>query len=321
MISRRQILFGASAATVAALAKRATPVIAKASQPATPISFSVPAGACDCHVHIFDPRRFYFAPTRGYTPEEASVGELLALQRALHMDRVVIIQASPYGLDSSCTVDAVLQLGSRARGVAAFDESVPKPVLDEMHHIGIRGVRLTLIGGSQDPAAARRTVQAAVDHVAPRKWHVQMYTQLAVIAAIKDVVAASSAPVVFDHFGGAQAALGVQQPGFDVLVDLLRSGHAYVKISAAYRSSKESPDYPDIAPIAKALIAANPQRILWGSDWPHPFGGNTGRKPTDILPGAPIDDGRMLNQLAVWAPDAGLRKTILVDNPAKLYGF
>src|SRR5262249_21303777 len=128
--------------------------------------------------------------------------------------------------------------------------------------------------------------------------------------------------IVFDHFGGAQAALGVNQPGFAALINLVRAGRAYVKISAVYRASVQAPDYADAAPLARALVDANPQRVLWGSDWPHPSGGATGgRAATEVSPLVQIDDGRVLNQLAVWVPDAATRRTILVDNPARLYGF
>jgi len=127
---------------------------------------------------------------------------------------------------------------------------------------------------------------------------------------------------VFDHFGGAQAALGVDQPGFRELCELVQSGKAYVKISGAYRASKNAPDYPDAAPLARALIAANSDRIVWGTDWPHPDSVTPpGRKVTDVTPLLQIDDGRLLNQLPVWAPEAPLRRKILVDNPARLYGF
>jgi predicted TIM-barrel fold metal-dependent hydrolase len=132
----------------------------------------------------------------------------------------------------------------------------------------------------------------------------------------------SSVPVVFDHFGGTNAALGLNQPGFEDLVTLVRSGKAYVKISGAYRASTQAPDYPDVVPFAKALIAANPDRVLWGSDWPHPGTAPPADRPlTEITPLLPIDDGRLLNQLAVWAPDAAVRRKILVDNPARLYQF
>jgi predicted TIM-barrel fold metal-dependent hydrolase len=158
--------------------------------------------------------------------------------------------------------------------------------------------------------------------VTPRQWHIQINTNLAMIAAIKDLVATSPVPVVFDHFGGARADLGVQQPGFADLVGLVRSGKAYVKISGAYRSSSAAPDFPDIVPLAKALIAANPQRVLWGTDWPHPNPvPPPGGKATDVTPLLQIDDGRLLNLLPAWAPDPAIRKRILVDNPARLYGF
>jgi predicted TIM-barrel fold metal-dependent hydrolase len=133
---------------------------------------------------------------------------------------------------------------------------------------------------------------------------------------------AAPLPVVLDHFGGAQAPLGTQQAGFDTMLDLVRSGRVYVKISAAYRTSAKPPDYLEAAPLAKALIAANAQRILWGSDWPHPTGGALpGHQASDLAPLLQIDDGRLLNQLAVWAPDPAVRKIILVDNPARLYGY
>jgi predicted TIM-barrel fold metal-dependent hydrolase len=147
-----------------------------------------------------------------------------------------------------------------------------------------------------------------------------MYTQLSVIAAMQKEIAASPVPVVFDHFGGAQAAGGTSQAGFDVLLDLVRKGHAYVKVSAPYRGSTSAPDFADMAPLAKALIAANVGRILWGTDWPHPDTA-AGRQPTEISPLRQIDDGRVFNQFATWAATAADRKVILVDNPRALYRF
>jgi predicted TIM-barrel fold metal-dependent hydrolase len=323
MVSRRDLLVGA-AAGAALLARRMTGVHAAASQPATAVRFEVPAGACDCHTHIFgDPRRFPLDPDRVYTPEPASVEEMRALHRALHMDRVVIVQPSIYGTDNACTLEAVRQLGARARAVAVIDEKVSAAALDGMHEAGARGIRINLAtSGQTDPAAARHRLQTAREQLRGRPWHIQMYTNLPMVDAIRDEVVASAIPIVFDHFGGAQARLGTGQPGFGSLLGLVRSGKAYVKISGAYRSSNTAPDYADVAPLAKALIAANPQRILWGTDWPHPDSSRVaGRKATDIAPLLQIDDGRVLNQLAAWAPDAALRKTILVDNPARLYGY
>ena len=323
MPSRRDVLIGALAGA-AALARRGPTLRAAASQPATAVSFAVPAGACDCHTHLFgDPRRFPFDAARVYTPETASVEEMRALHRALHADRVVIVQPSVYGTNNACTLDGMKQLGARARGIAVIDQRTPDAALDEMDRAGIRGIRINLAtAGVTDPAAGRRRFDAAAGRLNGRTWHVQINTQLSMIDALKHSIMSSPVPVVFDHFGGAEAKLGTKQPGFDALLELVRAGKAYVKISGAYRSSTQAPDYPDAAPLARALIAANGQRILWGTDWPHPDSAHVaGRKATDIAPLLQIDDGRLLNQLAVWAPDAALRTTILVDNPARLYGF
>jgi predicted TIM-barrel fold metal-dependent hydrolase len=324
MLSRRDILIGSAAAGTVALVRGTTTVFASASQPSTPVNFDVPAGACDTHTHVFgDPRRFAFATPRPYTPEPASVAEMRALHLALHTQRVVIVQPSVYGVDNSCTLDGIKQLGSIARGVAVIDEKTPESALDEMTRAGIRGIRINLeTSGVTDPVASRQRFAEAVERLKNRNWHIQIYTRLSVIESLKDQIAAAPMPVVFDHFGGAQAALGLEQPGFSTLLNLVRTGKAYVKISGAYRASTKAPDYPDVAPFAKALIAANPQRILWGSDWPHPNSSQVpGHKFTDIAPLQQIDDGRLLNQLPVWTPEAAVRKTILVENPAKLYGF
>jgi predicted TIM-barrel fold metal-dependent hydrolase len=323
MFSRRDLLVRA-AAGVALLARRPVSLRANASQPATPVRFDVPAGACDCHTHIFgDPITFPFAAGRVYTPEPASIAEMRKLHRALHTNRVVIVQPSVYGTDNRCTLDAVRQLGSGARAVVVIDEKTSAAALDDMQRAGARGIRLNLAtSGQTSTTAARRRFQQALEQLGGRPWHIQFYTTMPVIAALEDLVMKSAVPVVFDHFGGAQASEGVGQPGFDALLRLVRAGKAYVKISGAYRSSKQGPDYADVAPLAKALIAANSSRILWGTDWPHPDSAQVaGRTPTDLSPLLQIDDGRLMNQLTAWAPDSALRKTILVENPARLYGY
>jgi predicted TIM-barrel fold metal-dependent hydrolase len=311
------------AAIAASLAPRLA--LAKASQPATAVNFEVPAGACDCHTHIHgDMREFPMFPGRVYTPEPALPEEMAQLHKALRMQRVVIVTPSVYGTDNSATLWGMKARGNNARGVAVIDDKTPESELDAMARAGIRGIRINLAtgGAAPDPAAARKRFQAAAERVKARRWHIQMYVTLPVISSIKDLVLASPVPVVFDHFGRAQAALGVGQAGFSDLVELLRSGKAYVKVSGAYRVSHQGPDFADAAPLAKALIAANPERIVWGTDWPHP---NSEPMPgygaMDVRPFFPIDDGRLLNQLPLWAPDAGVRKQILVDNPVRLYGF
>jgi len=318
MTTRRDILIGILAAGVTVSARN---VLAKASQPATPVNFEVPPGACDSHTHIHgDPAIYPMFPGRGYTPEPALPVEMAALHKAIHIQRVVIVTPSIYGTDNASTLYGMKARGANARGVAVIDGKTTKSELDTMGQLGVRGIRLNLASaGTNDPAVGRQRLQAAIERMKARNWHIQMYTNLAMIVAIKDIVAASPVPVVFDHFGGAQAALGPQQAGFPDLLDLVRSGKAYVKISAAYRSSKQGPDYTDVTPLAQALIAANADRIVWGTDWPHPNG--AGGSTTHISPFFQIDDGRLLNQLPVWAPDTAVRKKILVDNPARLYGF
>jgi predicted TIM-barrel fold metal-dependent hydrolase len=286
------------------------------------VNFDVPAGACDCHTHIHgDPAVFPYFSGRVYTPETALPEEMSALHRALHIQRVVIVTPSVYGTDNAATLYGMKARGADARGVAVIDDKTPESALDAMHQAGVRGIRLNLAtGGRDDPTAARKRFRAAVERVQKRKWHVQMYASLPVISSIRDLVAASPVPAVFDHFGGARAELGAEQPGFAELLELVRSGKAYVKVSGAYRASKLAPDFPDAALLAKALIAANTDRVVWGSDWPHP--NSSSRNPaTQVTPLLQIDDARLLNQLPVWAPDAATRKKILVDNPARLYGF
>jgi predicted TIM-barrel fold metal-dependent hydrolase len=321
MFTRRGLLRASVAAGVVMTGRHA---LAGASQPSTPVNFDVPALACDCHTHIHgDPERFPFFSGRVYTPEPASPEEMAALHKALHIERVVIVTPSVYGPDNSATLFGIKARGASARGVAVIDDNTPETDLDAMNEAGIRGIRLNLAtGGVSDPNVGRQRMAAAIERVKSRNWHIQMFTNLAMIAAIKDLVAASPVPVVFDHFGGAQGALGPEQPGFAELLALVRSGHAYVKISGAYRASTLAPDYTDVIPLARALIAANADRIIWGTDWPHPNSTTPpGRKPTEVTPLLQIDDGRLLNQLAVWAPDAAIRNRILVDNPARLYGF
>ena len=321
MLTRRSLML-ASIAAGATMNDRT--VLAKAAQPSTPVNFEIPAGACDCHTHIHpDPAKFPFFAGRVYTPELASPEEITALHRALHLERVVIVTPSIYGPDNSATLFGMKARGATARGVAVIDDKTSEADLDAIAQAGIRGIRLNLAtGGVSDPTVGRPRFQAAVERVRPRGWHVQLFTSLAMISAIRDLVAASPVPVVFDHFGGAQAALGVGQPGFADLLELVKSGKAYVKISGAYRASRLGPDYADATPLAQALIAANADRIVWGTDWPHPDSVTPpGRQISDVTPLFQIDDGRLLNQLAVWAPDAAVRKKVLVDNPAKLYGF
>ena len=321
MLTRRTMMLASIAAGVTMNSQTSS---AKAAQPATPVNFDIPAGACDSHTHIHpDPAKFPFFAGRVYTPELASPEEMSTLHKVLKMERVVIVTPSIYGPDNSATLFGMAARGATARGVAVIDDKTSEADLDAMGKAGIRGIRLNLAtGGVNDPTVGRPRFSAAVERIKARGWHVQLFTSLPMITAIKDLVAASPVPVVFDHFGGAQAELGVGQPGFADLVELVKSGKAHVKISGAYRASKLGPDFADATPLAQALIAANADRIVWGTDWPHPDSVTPpGKQISDVTPLFQIDDGRLLNQLQVWSPDAAVRKRILVDNPAKLYGF
>jgi predicted TIM-barrel fold metal-dependent hydrolase len=312
-ITRRTLLKSLPAA---ALLPRAI----AAKTPITPVTFAVPSNACDCHTHIIgDPHRFPFFAGRVYTPEPALPPEMAVVHKALHIKRVVIVTPSVYGTDNSATLYGINAHGASARGIAVIDDKITDQDLETLAASGIRGIRLNLAtGGQAGPAAIRQRVTAAMDRIKKiRNWHLQIYTSVASIPAIKELVFAPPVPIVFDHFGGIQAAQGPDQPGFADLIDLLRTGNVYVKISGAYRASTQAPDYLDVAPFAKGLIVANPDRVLWGTDWPHP---NT-TPSAKVSPPLPIDDGRLFNQFALWAPDPQERQKILVENPARLYGF
>ncbi len=324
MASRRDVLLTLLAAGATSLHRRLAMFGTDRQAGPTPVDFRVPAQACDCHVHVFgDTGRFPFVADRSYTPPPAPVDDMRRLHRRLHMERVVIVTPSVYGTNNDCTLDAIRRLGARARGIALVAPESTGSELVRLRRGGIRGARLNFeTAGLTDPTAARERFRLALTQVASQGWHIQLNTRLSIVEALEDEFMRSPATVVFDHFAQADASSGVDQPGFAALVRLLRSGRAYVKLSAAYRISTKAPDYADVVPLARALIAANPERILWGSDWPHPDAvRRPGRSSTDLTPPLPVDDGRVLNQLAVWAPEPAIRHRILVDNPARLYEF
>jgi len=259
----------------------------------------LPANACDCHVHVFGPAsRYPFAPERTYTPPEASVEDLLALQERLGLERVVIVHPSPYGTDNSCTVDAVRRLGNRARGVAVIDARSP---LDELHEAGIRGVRLNLeTGGVRDSSVAQRMLDETARRVAPLGWHVQLFASMELLKPLRLPIR-----VVVDHFG---------LPRNDDDLDFLIQKKVFVKLSAPHRVPM------DPGRAARALVAAMPERCLWGSDWPHPFTRGA-RKRDEVQPFDAIDDADALRRFHGWVGDEALFRKILVDNPARLYDF
>ncbi len=324
MLTRRHAIVTGLMAGASGILRYDGVVHGVASQPRTKVSFDVPPGATDCAVHVYgDVKRHPYWDGRTYTPEPATVAELRQVMQALRFDRVVIVQASTYGTDNSCVVDSIRELGSGARGVAVIDDKTTEASLDDMHRGGVRGIRLSLGNqGVSDPAGAKLRLKTAADRMKNRKgWSVLISGSPATWDALRVELAAVGVPIVIDHFGEPRAADGVGQPGFTAVLNLVKSGKAYVKLSNADTLARQ-PDLSDVTPYAKALIAANPQRVVWGTAWPHPSAGAVpGRKSTDLAVHRQVDDGQVMNMLPIWAPDAATRKLILVDNPARLYGF
>jgi len=229
----------------------------------------------------------------------------------------VIVTPSVYGPDNSATIYGMAARGKDARGVAVIDDRTTDAELDRLASLGFKGIRLNLsTAGISDPKLATERFVTAAARVKSRNWHVQLNTTLPVIAAMKDTFAASPVTLVFDHYGNAKEELGVGQPGFADLVNLVKSGKAYVKISV---TAGPRQNYGYFTPLAQMLISANVDRILWGTNWPHPNSENGSTEK--VTPLWPVDDGLVLNLLPSWAPDAAVRKKILVDNPARLYEF
>jgi predicted TIM-barrel fold metal-dependent hydrolase len=323
MLTRRKVLVGGLLAGVSGLLRDAA-AYATAAQPRTKVSFAVPPGATDCAVHVYnDPKRHPFWEGRTYTPEPATVPELKQVMHALGLDRVVVVQASTYGTDNTIVLDSIRELGPGARGVAVIDDKTTDASLDEMHRGGVRGIRLSLGNlGATDLAAAKQRLTAAAGRMKGRKgWSVLISGSPATWDALRVDLAAFPVPIVIDHFGEPRVADGVGQPGFTAVLNLVKSGKAYVKLSNADTLTQKG-DMSDVTPYAKALIAANPQRAVFGTAWPHPSAGAVpGRKSTDLAVHRQTDDGQVMNMLAVWAPDTAMRKMILVDNAARLYDF
>ena len=324
MLSRREVLVGGLIAGASGIFGRNDVLRATASQPQTKVTFDVPPGATDCAVHVFgDRNRYPYSDNRNYTPEPATVPELRQFLQALRLDRVVVVQATPYGTDNACVTGSLRELGSRGRGVAIIDEKTTDASLDEMHRAGVRGIRLNLGNlGVSDIAAARQRLKVGLERLKDRKdWSIQISAVPATFEALREELTAIPLTLVVDHFGEVAVERGVEQPGFGTIVNLVKSGKAYVKFSNADNLAKKQ-DLSDLAPFAKALISANPQRVVWGSAWPHPTAGSVpGRKPTDLAIHRQVDDGRAMNMLPVWVPDAATRRLILEENPARLYGF
>jgi predicted TIM-barrel fold metal-dependent hydrolase len=280
----------------------------------------MPANAIDVHNHIVGPLAKYpMSDKRTYTPPEASVAQLRALRAEIGTARNVIVQPSFYGFDNACLVDALKELGTSARGVAVVPLDVSDAELQRLSAAGVTGARLNLATfGIKDPKEAANAVHALAPRFAPIGWHIQINTGLPVIDGLAPMIADAQVPIVIDHIGNADAALGVNQKGFGALVELVKARNTYVKLSAPYNLSKR-PDWADVVPLAKTLIAAGPDRMLWGTNWPHPGGGRG--DITKITPYQVVDNKKLLLAFAEHCPDPAMRKVILVDTPQRFYRF
>lgn len=282
----------------------------------------VPPLACDCHMHVFgDPAQYPPATARSYTPTAMPLPQYLAMAAALRLQRVVFVQPSAYGTDNSCMLDALGAVPGN-RGVAVIDATTTDTELQVMDGLGVRGTRLNLVSnGAPDLAGAQAMLTEAARWVGPLGWHVQMFAGLPLVAALAPFLRDFAVPVVIDHMGLPCAVDGLEQPGFDALLGLLRDEACWVKVAGANRVSAHQTDFSDAAPFARALIAANDQRVVWGTDWPH-IASHPATPGADAPPVhyRDLDNADLLQQLWRWT-DTAARQRILVDNPAELYRF
>ncbi len=281
-----------------------------------------PPSSCDCHAHVIGPKsRYGLASPRAYTPVDAPVEALQAMLERVGIERIVLVQTSIFGTDNSCMLDAMKALGERARGVAVPGEAAEGSALDAMHQAGVRGIRVNLASlGMDDPDEARRRLTVTARQCARNGWHLQLFTSSATIAALAGDLAALPVPVVLDHFGLLSPA-EEDSPAERAILSLLEDGTSWIKISGTYRL-----DPPDLdarlAALARRLHRANPERIVWGSDWPHtPAHPGTAAADDTELPYRELDDGRLLGTVRQWFAEPRQWQEILVDNPARLYGF
>jgi 2-pyrone-4,6-dicarboxylate lactonase len=272
--------------------------------------FRPPPLACDAHCHVFGPAaKFPYAPDAPYWPPDAPFEALQALHAKLGIERAVIVHASCHGADMRATLDAIARSAGKYRGTAIIDETYDDEAFKRMHDGGIRGVRFNFVqhlGGRPDMKFFDRTVARLRD----MRWHLILHLDSSDLVEFRQKFEAIPVPMVIDHMGRVKAAEGLAQVPFKVLLEFMEHENFWVKICGAERVSSKGPPFDDAVPFARALIEAAPDRILWGTDWPHP---NVGKH----MP----NDGDLVDLFARMAPTAELQRKILVDNPARLYGF
>jgi predicted TIM-barrel fold metal-dependent hydrolase len=277
-------------------------------------AFTLPPGACDCHAHVFGPiERYPYFARRIYTPPDAPPSAYWRMLGTLGVERAVLVQPSVYGTDNRAMLDAMAGEKGRMRGVAVVEETVTDAELGRMHEIGVRGIRFNIVDVKPEEKGKLpiEVVRRMADRIKAFGWHIQFLMHVDEFPELDKLFAGFPVDIVIDHYGYMATSKGIAHPGFQALLRLMKAGHCWVKFTGAYRISSESAlPYPDVTPYARALVAAAPERIVWGTDWPHP-------KHEKPMP----NDGEMCDRLLDWIPDEGQRKLALADNPAKLYGF
>lgn len=273
----------------------------------------VPPGACDAHAHVFDAARYPYQATRAYTPPDNGVERLLALHDAMGLSRGVVVQASVHGTDNRAVLDAAAAHPGRLRAVVSVTEEVTEAEIAAMHAQGARAIRVNLVDRGGMPFRSLDALRGVADLLRPLGWHVELLVHVEQDPqALRALAEAIRLPVSVGHIGYTKVARGgAAHPGFREFLAMLRDGLFWAKLTGLYRlSSQAAFPYGDTHEMARAAIAAAPERILWGSDWPHV-------NHFDPMP----NDGDLLGLLAEWAPEEALRRMILVENPARLYGF
>lgn len=276
-------------------------------------SFALPRGACDCHAHVFGPiQRYPYYPRRIYTPPDAPPAAYWQMLGALGVERAVLVQPSVYGTDNRAMLDAMAGETRRMRGVAVVEDSITDAELARMHELGVRGIRFNIVDVKPEEKGRLpiATVRRMAERVKPLGWHVQFLMHVDEFPDLDRTFAGFPVDIVIDHFGYMSTAKGVEHPGFRALLRLMGAGRCWVKFTGAYRISREEMPYRDVVPYAHALVAAAPERIVWGTDWPHP-------KHEKAMP----NDGEFCDRLLEWIPDESARRLALVQNPVRLYGF
>jgi predicted TIM-barrel fold metal-dependent hydrolase len=271
--------------------------------------FQPPPLACDAHCHVFGPAaEFPYVPDAPYHPPDAPFEGLRKLHGMLGIERAVIVHASCHGADMRVTLDAIARSKGRYRGTAIIDESYGDREFQRMHEGGIRGVRFNFVkhlGGRPDLGLFRKTVA----RVKSMGWHLILHLDSTDLVELRSEFMKLPVPMVIDHMGRVKAGDGLEQQAFKTLLEFMKNENCWVKVCGAERVSSKGPPFSDALPFGRALIEAAPERILWGTDWPHP---NVKHMP---------NDGDLVDLFAQMAPEPALQHKILVDNPARLYGF